>query len=319
MFDQATRRYLLPLPAQTKGAGVGAGVYTWELPPSAILARIWLMCTGLIAGVTVPNALGQASIIRRARLTANSGQDLFNTSGAGYHYLIRQFTGLNRDPFPGSTSRAAVAGGAHDVSMLLECQINPRDPLGLIMLQNRQTVLTLSVDMETDATVTGAGTYTATIRPWLELYSVPQKPEDYPNFGVVNVILEDTQAVGGAMDFIYEWQRGGTYYGVFHGFGIGAAPADSWTQARVRTNQSNYIEDVTPLLKSAEFAWNHPGGVVRNLGLIPFDWLGSSGLNYFGVARDMLNSQVITNIETVLTTTGAGTLYTVRKMLVPLG
>lgn len=318
MFDQSTRRYVLPQPAQAKPTGGGS--ISWNLPPSGILARIWLQITGSVAGsLSAPNALGMASVVRRVRLTANSGQDLINMSGGGYHYLARDFNNLGRNPVPTTNARSAVTATTFDVSMLLEQQINQRDPLGMIMLQNRQTVLTLSIDFEADATVATGATVTATATPYLEVFSVPQKPEDYPPFNMIYQFLEDTQSVTGAQDYIYTWQRGGTYIGIHHGAGIGASPTDSWTRYRMRTNQSNYIYDVNPLFFNHEFATNHAGGLTRNVGHIPVDLAGSSGLEMFGKARDFINSIQLTNLESVITTTGALTLYTVRRQLIPLG
>lgn len=317
-FDMNTRRIVLPQPALSKPTG--GGTVQMQLPPAGILARIWLVITGTVAGtLSAPNALGMASILKRLRVTANSGQDLWNVSGAGYHYMIRQFSGLYRDPFPASNARSAVTATTFDISCLLDFQVNQRDPLGFIMLQNRQTVLNLSLDFETDATVATGATVTATATPYLEIFTVPQDPKDYPPFNLVYQVLEEQASVTGAQDYVYTWQRGGTYLGIHHGAGIAASAADSFSRVRLRTNQAFYIYDANPAMLSAEFAYNHAGGITRNLGHIPLDFIQSSGLNAFGKARDLINSQALTNIETVITTTGALTLYTVRRQLVPLG
>lgn len=317
MFDQATRRIIKPMPAQTKTAS-GQSL-TFQIPPANMLARIWLLITGSVSGsLSAPNANGMASIVRRVRVTANSGQDLWNVSGYGYHYGIRQFSSLYRDPFPSSNARSAVTATTFDVSMLLDFQVNQRDPLGFIMLQNRQTVLTLTVDFEADATVATGATVAATVTPVLEMFTVPTNDKDIPPLGTVLMVLEDQQTVGGAMDYVYTWQRGGTYLSLHHLAGAAVSAADSWSQALVRSNQAFVIAQYTPAMLSAEFAYNHPGGMTRNLGHIPLDFLASSGLNGFGTARDLINSAALTNIETVITTTGALTLTSVRKQLVPL-
>lgn len=316
-FANATRRIIKPMPAQTKSSS--GQTLTFQLPPANILARIWLIITGTVSGsLSNPNANGMASIVRRVRVTANSGQDLHNYSGFGYHYAIRQFSGLYRDPFPGSNARSAVTATTFDVSMLLDFQVNQRDEIGFIMLQNRQTVLNLTVDFEADATVATGATVAATVTPVLEMFTVPTDDKDLPNFGTVLMVLEDQQTVGGAMDYVYTWQRGGTYLSLHHLAGAAQSPADSWSRAQVRSNQAFTIADYTPAMLSAEWAYNHPGGMTRNLGHIPLDFIASSGLNMFGTARDLINSAALTNIETVITTTGALTLTSLRRQLVPL-
>lgn len=317
MFDTATRRIIKPMPAQSKSSS-GQSL-TFQLPPANILARIWLLITGTVAGsLSAPNANGMASIVRRVRLTANSGQDLWNVSGYGYHYGPRQFSGLYRDPFPASNARSAVTATTFDVSMLLDLQVNQRDQLGFIMLQNRQTVLNLTVDFEADATVATGATVTATVTPVLEMFTVPTNDKDIPDFGTVLMVLEDAQSVGGAMDFVYTWQRGGTYLSLHHLAGAAVSAADSWSRVLLRSNQAFNIAEYTPGSLSAEFAYNHPGGMTRNLGHIPLDFTGSSGLGMFGTARDLINSAALTNVESVITTTGALTLTSIRRQLVPL-
>jgi len=49
--------------------------------------------------------------------------------------------------------------------------------------------------------------------------------------------------------------------------------------------------------------------------LILVDRMGSSGLGNYGLMRDMFDSTALTDMASLITATGAGTLYTVRRGL----
>jgi len=318
-FDTSTRLTRVQLPAMVRTAVGGGNLTAIQLPKTGLLARIYLDIRGTIAGtLSAPNALGNAALLRNVRLTANSGLDLFNISGAGYHYMLRNFQENYIDPVPASTARAAVTAAAYDVSMLIEMQINKSDPIGLIMLQNEQTVLSLSIQWETDALMaTGVTSITGTAIPYMEFFTVPQDPKDWPPLTIAHQIIEDQQAISGAGVFTYNWPRGNTYMRVLHGCTLLQAVADAWTVAQLRANQSNFIENMTPALANEVYASDgHPA--VRVLGVIPFDFYGSSGLQSFGKSRDFIDSSKLTDLATLITATGAVTLYTVREQLVTL-
>jgi hypothetical protein len=315
-FDAATRRKIVPLQIQTRPTG--GGILRWNLPRSGLLARIYLGIRGSVAGtLSAPNALGMASIVRRVRLQINSGVDLFSVSGAGYHYLLRGMSELGSDETPQSNAKDAVTATTFNLDMVIPVQINQRDPVGLIMLQSEQTLVQLEVEFEADATVATGATVTATVTPYLEFFTVPVSRDDWPPLNVIHSILEETRAISAAGDAAYEWPRGNTYLQLVHGFGIGATGADSWNRVRVRTNQSDVMYDLVPMALDMER--NFSGLMTtRELGAIPFDLVGSSGLGMYDKLRDTINSAMVTDLETVLTTTGAGTLYTVRRQLVKL-
>lgn len=315
-FDSATRRKIVPMTIQNKPTG--GGTVRWTLPRTGLLARVHLGIRGTVAGLSGgPNALGLASIIRRVRLTANSGIDIFNISGAGYHYLFRTMNELESDIVPQSNARSAVANGSFNLDMVIPVQVNQRDPLGLIMLQSEQTMLELSIDFEADGTVGTGTTVTCTVTPWLELFTVPVDQADWPPLNMIHQVLEDAQAVPAAGEFAYNWPRGNTYLQLIHGLGIGVPGADAFTRYQLRVNQSEFLMDVTPMFLDIER--NFSTLSTRIPGTIPVDLAGSAGLGMYDKMRDTINSQMVTDLASVIQASGAGTLYTVRRQLVTLG
>lgn len=318
-FAVNTRRKILPLTGVVTRP-VGGGTYgPFTLPKTGLLARLYLCLRGTIAGtLTTPNALGNASIISRVRVVANSGLDLYNVSGAGYNYLLRNALESEYiDPVGQSTATNAVTATTFNIDMVIPIAVNMRDPSGLIMLQNEQTIVNLYIDWLADTSVAAGATVTLTTGDlFMEVFTVPPDPQDWPNINIVHQCLEDQQAVPAAGDFIYNWPRGNTYLQVLHGLGIGAAGADNFSRANIRVNQSDYLQNTPPDYLDIEYRLMR--GRQRPLGAIFYDLAATSGLGCYALARDLVNSALVTDLASVITATGAGTLYTVRRQLLTL-
>src|SRR5215471_8561954 len=315
-FVANTRRKVVQIPTQTRPAG--GGTTSINLPKTGLLAGIFLAIRGSVTGtVTVPNPLGFASVVNRVRLTLNSGIDIFNVSGAGYNYLLREVIESEYIDISGqNNSRSAVTAAAFNLDMFIPVAINMRDPLGLILLQNEQTLLTLNVDWNADTNVATGATITATAVPYIELFTVPVDPQDFPPINIIHQTLEDQQAISGAQDWVYNWPRGNTYLQVLHGVGIGAAGADGFSKAQIRVNQSDYLQSTDIPYLDLEF--RRIRGRARPAGAIFFDLLGTSGLGNYGLTRDVFNSSLVTDLASVITTGAAYTAYNVRRQLVVL-
>ena len=315
-FSMNTRRKVVALPAQTKPSG--GGQISWQLPKTGLLGKVYLAIRATVAGtLSSPNALGFSSIVKGVRLTANSGIDLYNQSGAGYSYLLQEL--LESEYFLAQTQnqgRTAVTATTANLDMVIPVADNSRDPLGLIMLQNEQTILTLSVNFETDSVVATGATVTCTVTPYLELFTVPVDPKDWPPLNLVHQILEDSQAVSGAGQVTYQWQRGNTYLQVAHGLGLGASGSDLFTNYQLRVNQSDYLQDTGVLFLDMEHRYLR--GRARTPGGIFVDLMGTSGLGNYGSTRDLFNSALVTDLASVIQASSAGTLYTVRRQMVLL-
>lgn len=316
-FNGMTRRKVIPMGTLTKPVGGNASTFQ-ALPRTGYLARLYLAIRGSVAGtLTVPNALGMASIIRRVRLTLNSGLDVISVSCAGYHYLLRQsFDQPGIDPVSQSNARSAVTATTFNLDMILPIALNMRDPLGLLLLQSESTLVTLSIDWEADGTVATGATVTATCVIHGEIFTVPPSATDQPPVNVVHQILEETIAVAGSGAATYVWPRGGVYLQLFHGYGFGVAGADSFSRYQVRAAQSDFIQDTD--LTYLDMSKNFQTGLTRLAGTIPFDLYASGGLGMYDMMRDPIDTSRLTDLASVITATAAGTLYSLRRQLLVL-
>lgn len=315
-FQDNTRRKVIPLTSQAKGS---TNPLTWDVPKTGLLAGIYLSISISITGtLSAPNALGVSSAVRKVRVVTNGGIDLINISGAGYAYLLRDHLEDYVDVSPQNQGKTAPSVATFNLDMYLPIALNARDAVGLFMLQNEQTLCQISVEFETDATVATGATITGTVQPFVEFFTVPVDPKEYPPLNVVQQVLEDQRAIASVGDLDYSWPRGNTYVQVLHGYGIGSSGVDTkWSRARLIVNQSEIIYDYTNTALAMEFAKSH--GRVKVPGVIPFDMIGTSALGTLGSSRDLLFSALVTDLISRITiATQPDTLFTVRRQLIAL-
>lgn len=321
-FEQATRQKFFQMPTLTRPAG-GGQLQVAELPKTGFLARIYLRISVTTAGtITTSNAAGICSAIRRVRLYTNGSTDIFNTSGVGNFYLLQNFQeleGVNGRQVQNQGNTAPLTATTYNLDMVIPVMLNLHDPIGMIMLQNEQLQLILSVEWESDAGVilTGGGTISAgTAIPYIEFFTPPVDPRSYPNLSVIHQIVEDQISLAATGDYQYVAPRGSTYLQLLFAYGVGVAPADNWSKAIMRVNQNDILYPMTPELMTMIMSYRQ--NLTRVLGVIPFDFLASDGLGTYLSARDYINSGALTDFQMVLTATATGTLYVIRRMLAPL-
>lgn len=343
-FNEETRQNIVSLASMSKATG-GGNITTQQLPKTGLAARLWIpivVTTSATSQGTV-NTAGICSAIRRVRVYVNSGLDLFNISGIGYHWGLRDYLNNYYVPFPYSVNslsttilnaRAAVTTSkVYDCSMVLPIALNALSPIGLFVLQNEQTTVNLSIEWETDVNVEGAtGSHTAVAYPYLEFFNVPAKEQDFPPINVVHQILEDQVTVPGTGDYVYNWPRGNTYLQMFHVIAPMASQptVDPISRVRLRSNQSYFPYDFTSVAwNSTTVVWTEPqNGLfgdtheparLRPVGTYIFDFLGSMGNFAMSGSRDWINSAALTDLASVLTvanTTNGSVLYNIRRQLV---
>lgn len=314
-FQDSTRRKITPVPSKAKGV---ESPLRFQLTASGILAGIYLEITGSIAGtLSALNAAGKSSIVKQITVIANTSGEIHRFTGPQYHWLLRNQNDLFvNDPVPFSDGRSAVATGAFDVSMFIPFAVNARDDVGLFLLQNKETVVTVLVEFETDATVATGATVTASVTPHLETFTVPPSDKDMPKFRLLHQIIGETRAISGAGDYEYEWPKNVTYLQMLFGFGFGVSGADNWTKIVHRVAGTDRPYEYSPNSLTLDFARFR--GVTRPLGTIPLDLIGTSGMGLYASSRDVIYAQEVTDLRSVLTATGAGTLHAVRRVLTAL-
>lgn len=313
-FDVSTRLKFVPMAAQSRP--VGGGTVNFELPKTGILAGIMLVIRGAVAGtLSAPNALGMASIIRRVTLRANAGQAVIDISGAGYHYLLRDFLNDNGTFGSYTNARAAVTATTYILDMYLPIAKDLRDQMGLISLQNQTTLLSLQVDYELDATVATGATVTGTVTPTLVMFEIPSDAKNWPTFDTLHQCIEEQSAIPSTADYRHNIAIGGVLLGEYS-----LIPA-GFTRAELRVQETNLIASLVPF--NHQIAYDMVAA--RDLTLVGaltgvdkrllWDFCGTDGMGQFGSLRDIIDTSQLSSIFELITPVGATTMLSVRRQI----
>lgn len=201
LFAVHTRQHIQELPA-LMGLGADRSV-SFSLPKTRMLAKIALVVEGtLTIGTAAATALARFSpysLLRRVQVSINNGFNPVNISG-GELYLtnIAKHNGVVFKPVAGNERTIAplLTIGSHPFRFVAEMPItlNERDIVGLILLQNEETVVTVNVDIGPLASlVTPAGTTvlsipSLTITPVITTFSIPAIPQAFPDLSVLKLV-----------------------------------------------------------------------------------------------------------------------------------
>ena len=346
-FQIATRQNITELPAQT----YDTQRKTFVLPKVGLLSRLFLTFKGtytmtLGGGSAAVSQFTAYNLIKRIRVLANSGASIFDVTGYGA-YLINRIQArhsiLTDSLFDSggdaNVFSAPVAGGANAWLMGLEIPIaiNEKDPVGLILLQNNSTTITVEIEFNSEygladdgstavlTTGAAAGVITAgTVGLSMEYFTVPRLPADYPALNVIHQYLEENMPFSATGAQIVTLQRGNTYLQLIHVLTcanlLNTAAVD---RLRILYNQSevpyNVVKSVQSLLQRKRYGSDLP------VGTFVHDWYMSNGIPNLGNSRDFINSAAVTEFQSEVTvatgttvTAGQTSLRTIKRQLVQI-
>lgn len=333
-FNRATRQNFLAAPAITFALGqTGFSI----LPKVGLLKRIIALFEGTITLSGAGSTLGPEgpwSIISRLRLTANGNTALFDASGYGSMitslFSAQGFSGYGGRPIvpdsatvPGPTATAfsaanyaaGVANGANTWRFAIEIPLaladDWRDPVGLILAAAPDTVLQLEVTWCAAAIATATSrsapithatntvTVSATLTPFVEFFTIPASPADYPDLRRIHTWSEQGPqniTANGDQDVVL--QRGNTLMRVAHLVWTNTAADGTNVSGRELRFNSNEIpykvnRQLDAVLQRKRYVRDLPDGV--------YVW----DLWNTGTPRDAINTLNLNEITSRLTLAGA--------------
>lgn len=346
-FISATRQNFGTVPSQTYTAGQRI---TFRLPRVGLLSRLFLTFKGTN---TVTDGTGAAAVsqftaynlIKRIRVLANTGAAIFDVSGYGA-YLINRVNNrhsiltdsLFDQTVDDGVYTAPSAAGANVLKFGLEIPvaINPRDPVGLINLQNNTTDVTVEIDFNSEygtadngsVAFLTTGTATAVISAAsmglaFEYFTIPRNKEDLPALNVAHQYLEESMSFASTGEQVVSLQRGNTYVQLLHYLICANALSDAIDSLTIKYNQSEtpyYVPaQVQKMLQRQRYGSDLPKGTFIH------DWYMSNGLPNLGNTRDFINSANVTEFQSIVNVTGGTTvtagqtsLKTIKRQLIQL-
>lgn len=328
LFAQATRQNWQPMPSQvlTEGSSV-----SFNIPKVRLLSRVLLAISGTFrathATITSLTAARFAPwpLIRRATVQINNGFNPFQVEGGGVYLYDSLYNGDNLDAITTLGSTASAGGTTNTLDMLLELPLvlNDRDPVGLVLAQNQETVITVNLDFATIASLfTNSGLTidqtNITVTPIVETYSIPAAVEAIPDLSVLKIVQDQTYNLPTAGTNIIKMPVGLTYRKLV--LNLEDATGAGLTDAQ--------LGNISLIFNQADTPYKIPGSVLRKMnakmygktlpaGVVVFDF-SNQGLPNYGGARDYIDTERLTEFWIQVEPTVAGSCQVVSETLARL-
>ena len=337
MFSHMTRKHLQ---VDAPVSGVADGRISFVLPQSRLLASTMLMVeatlTATHATLTTytPGAFAPYSLIRQLRIETNNGFTPVRLSGRSIYFesllshqasvFVPTMVGNARDiAVQGVVSSAGGAANRVRFCVDLENVLNDRDPVGLILLQNKETVVTVTVDFDTIASIAppAAGFTFAlsaiTVTPMVKTYSIPAVAEAFPDLSILKLVQEQVQTIPGAGVQTVKLPTGTTYrklaFFLTDAAGAGIPDFNIPGDLELVLNQADTPYRIRPSQLSALNTVHY--GMTLPVGLFVFDMSAFMGLPNFSGARDYIDTERLTEFWLRFNAPSAGSVTVIYEIL----
>ncbi len=341
-FALLTRQYKQVLPTV---AAAENGSYTFQVPKVRLISKIRLLVTATLTvthagNVTyTPHAHAPFNFLRNVRVELNNGFIPFNISGRDlYFYNLLRGNSAYMDVETATTAAAAnlllnrnimgceagAGGVANPIRFMVDIPItlNDRDPVGLIVGQNEDTVVTVTVDFnDADVLIDAIGAYTlvassVVITPMVETFSAPAVEAAIPDLSILKAVHKKTQSISGAGVCTLELPVGTTYRKLMiyiEDAAGGEFPGDISGDFELLFNQADTPYRIRPW-QLAGINEEHYGDPLPQ-GLFVFDFAADQGLPNYSGTRDYIDTSKLTEFWFRFTAAGAGNITAIYEHL----
>jgi hypothetical protein len=333
-FAMATRKYESVLPGQAFAENV---TLHYDLPPARFLSKIYLrvrgsfICSHAAKVVFTNTPFDMYRLIRQVRVSINNGFTPYQMSGVGLrlYNLASRINAPAADTFglEAITNTVAPAPGAADTvnfTLELPLSINDRDTIGMLMLQNRESNVSIDIDcgsfldIMTDADIV-VSPFSIQITPIIETFSIPQDPDAVPDYSIIKIVNERVRDIATTGEHIIPLDTGLTYRKI-----ILYWASDTDYTAKVHANVQNFVfamntADQPIVLSADQVAWKNKrdyAGLLP-LGCYVFDF-SQQGVPNLGGSRDYIDTERLTQFELKVNTdalVGTDKLYIYAEKL----
>lgn len=343
MFAQMTRQHIQNLPVVTGGPGARL---SFNLPKVRLLSKVSLLVeatvTAIHASLTTytPHVFAPYNLLRQIRVETNfgftpwrvSGRDLYfmmllshNTNVFHPQHIAQNTVATNRNRAIQGITSSPSAGTVNTIKFMVDLPItlNDRDPVGMILLQNEETVVTVNIDIGEVADIAPAAagfTFTlgnVTITPIIETFSIPANPIAFPDISILKLVQSQLEIIPAAGPKEIRLATGTTYRKLmfFVADGTGAGVGDNWLTGDIEivVNQADTPYRIRPV-KLADINTAHYGQPLPR-GLYAFDFTSFMGLPNFSGARDYIDTERLTEFWLRFNPTAAGSVSVISEML----
>lgn len=300
LFAIHTRQHIMELPAMV-GLGPDRTV-SFTLPKVRLLAKVSLVVEGnLVIGTAVATALARYSpysLLRRVSVSINNGfNPVVLSGGETFITNIAKNNGYVNKPGAGNERTVApgLTVGTHPFRFTAEYPItlNEREAIGLILLQNEETVVTVTVDIgPLSSLVTPGGTSVLSvtdfrITPVLETFSIPAVPNAFPDISILKLQQSQVNEAPTSGVMTVRLPVGTTYRKIF----LDCGDIVLTTPIEVVLNQADTPYLITPRYLRAKNEEMYGDEMPPNVYALDFSYQGIANL---GGIRDYIDTERLT-------------------------
>ena len=340
LFTQSTRQNLQMLPQQTTANG--ATTLQFTLPKTRLLSKIMfdVECSVNLKHATettiTNDVFAPFMLLRRVSLDLNNGFQPFVIGGRelGIYNMMRinpnvvipQATDSNgMNYFPPMVVSSGGTNNTFKFTCELPITLNDRDAIGLILLQNDSTNVTLTVDIANAGDIfDNQSGYTVAlnsvkINPCIETFSLPAMNEAFPDLSVIKLVNSRTDKFAGGGQNIIKLNTGTVYRKLL--FYIMDENGDSVDDTFITSNielvfnqaDINYSIRAENLrhLNQSQFGYPLPKGVFA------FDF-AYQGIPNLGGTRDYIDTEKLTEFWLRFNTSNGGKISVISECLARL-
>ena len=339
LFGQATRQHWQALPAISGGDGM---VVSFDLPKvrlgSKVRLEVALKITASNTATPTKCLFAPFTYIKNVRMESNLGFTFFNLSGRDlyfYNILTQNYGYMDVDTptaILSASSRARNVQGAGGTSgdvntcrfmVDLPITLNKRDAIGLVLLQNPESIITVTVEFGTIAdlvaTTTNLTTSDVLLTPSVETFSIPAIQQAFPDISILKLVKSQTQAISATGVVNVKLPVGQTYrklaWFIYDGNGAGVLDSSISGNFELVLNQADIPYRIKPTMLAAINSEEY--GKALPAGLYAFDFTDQGNANYGG-ARDYIDTERLTEFWLRFNGTASTNITVIYESLVKL-
>jgi hypothetical protein len=336
LFAQATRQNLQMLP-QVNVPQENTTV-SFTLPKARLLSRVFLNVEAVANGKSTAANISKDpfspyKILRRVSVDLNNGFMPFQVSGRDL--AIYNMARLNPQTLfnQNTTTRGMnyVENGANNTTGVdnkiqftipLSVVLNDRDPVGLVLLQNDTTNVTVTIDVDTLAkayVINGGNSDVVTfksmvITPMVETFTVPTIPQAIPDLSVLKLVSAKNDTFAGGSEYTMKLNVGTIYRKILvyleDNNGVPLTESQLTGNFQLIFNQADVPYQIKPTLlahyNNMRLGTTLPAGVF----LLDFS---DQGLPNYGGSRDYIDTENLTEFWLRFTPTVAGKVTVISE------
>lgn len=340
LFGMATRQNLQMLPTQQVTAENTTIQFTF--PKTRLFSKAYLNIDATVllksnAATITKNPVNPFGILRRVSLDLNNGFTPYVIGGRelGFYNVLRDnptmFTqqGSSVKSAVYQDNAASVAGTTGRIKFTLPISVvlNDRDPVGLILLQNNETNVTLTIDVAllANAYTINSGNadqvifQSMKITPMMETFSIPSHPDAFPDLSVIKLVNSKRDIVNTGAQTIVKLNTGLIYRKLLFYFedGSGNPLTDDSFAGNIELifNQSDIPISIRPDLLSHLNHFQFKQTMLPGLYALDFSF---QGISNYGGSRDYIDTESLTEFWLRFTNNTGGFVTTVSETLARL-